>query len=150
MNRFRYTSVVTFALWTALAPAIANAQEIIAVDDSSAPPRPFLFQLPEASRSNPRLDLTTSVRLTPAGGLARLAGVPGAQTTRNGRSERGLGRKVFGAVVGAAGGLFAGGYIGAKIEGDRCHCDDPGLMGALIGAPIGAVTGGIVGALYLF
>jgi hypothetical protein len=40
--------------------------------------------------------------------------------------------------------------MGAWIEGDRCHCDDPGLKGALIGAPIGAVAGGILGGLYLF
>ena len=50
--------------------------------------------------------------------------------------------------IGATGGLFAGGFLGAAIEGDRCNCDDPGLMGALIGAPVGAVTGGILGALF--
>jgi len=33
---------------------------------------------------------------------------------------------------------------------DRCHCDDPGLMGALIGAPIGTVVGGILGGFFLF
>jgi hypothetical protein len=47
-------------------------------------------------------------------------------------------------------GSSPGGYLGAAIEGDRCHCDDPGLKGALIGAPIGAVAGGILGARYLF
>jgi hypothetical protein len=57
---------------------------------------------------------------------------------------------VFGALVGAAGGFFAGGYLGAKIEGDGCHCDDPGLKGFLIGAPVGAVAGGILGSRYLF
>ena len=50
----------------------------------------------------------------------------------------------------SAEGFFAGGYIGAWIEGDRCHCDDPGLKGVLIGAPIGAVIGGILGERYLF
>ena len=59
-------------------------------------------------------------------------------------------RRVFGAAVGATAGFFAGGYTGAWIEGDRCHCDDPGLKGALIGAPIGAAAGGILGGLYLF
>ena len=59
-------------------------------------------------------------------------------------------RRIFGAIVGATGGFFAGGYIGAWIEGDRCHCDDPGLKGALIGAPIGAVVGGVLGERYLF
>ena len=42
----------------------------------------------------------------------------------------------------------AAAYLGAFIEGDRCHCDDPGLKGALIGAPVGAVTGGILGAKF--
>lgn len=34
--------------------------------------------------------------------------------------------------------------------GDSCHCDDPGLEGALIGAPIGAALGGIAGGKWLF
>ena len=59
-------------------------------------------------------------------------------------------RTILGAIVGATGGFFAGGYTGAWIEGDSCHCDDPGLKGALIGAPIGAVAGGILGGLFLF
>jgi hypothetical protein len=49
------------------------------------------------------------------------------------------------ATIGAVAGLFGGGYLGVKIEGDRCHCDDPGLAGFLIGAPIGAIVGGVVG-----
>ena len=49
------------------------------------------------------------------------------------------------ATIGAVAGLFGGGYLGVKIEGDRCHCDDPGLAGFLIGAPIGAIVGGIAG-----
>jgi hypothetical protein len=47
--------------------------------------------------------------------------------------------------IGAGAGLLAGGYLGAKIEGDRCHCDDPGLAGFLIGGSIGAVVGGVIG-----
>lgn len=61
------------------------------------------------------------------------------------RRERSMARKVFGGVLGATAGLFAGGYLGAVIEGDRCQCDDPGLQGALIGAPIGTVVGAILG-----
>jgi hypothetical protein len=57
---------------------------------------------------------------------------------------------VLGGIVGGVGGFFAGGYLGAAIEGDRCHCDDPGLMGALIGAPIGGAVGAVLGTLYLF
>jgi hypothetical protein len=70
-----------------------------------------------------------------------------AQAGVSGRT-RSVGRKVLGGAIGATAGFFAGGYLGAAIEGDRCHCDDPGLKGALIGAPVGAVTGGILGALF--
>ena len=62
--------------------------------------------------------------------------------------KRSVGRRVLGGAIGATGGFFGGGYLGAAIEGDRCNCDDPGLMGALIGAPVGAVIGGILGALF--
>jgi len=47
--------------------------------------------------------------------------------------------------IGAFGGMVAGGYVGVKIEGNRCRCDDPGLAGLLIGAPVGAIVGGVVG-----
>lgn len=49
--------------------------------------------------------------------------------------------------IGILAGFFGGGILGAKIEGDSCRCDDPGLQGFLIGAPIGAAAGGIVGAI---
>jgi hypothetical protein len=62
--------------------------------------------------------------------------------------EKSIGRRILGGSLGAVGGLFGGGYLGAKIEGDSCMCDDPGLKGALIGAPIGAVVGGILGAIF--
>jgi hypothetical protein len=58
-----------------------------------------------------------------------------------------VGRKILGAAIGATAGFFAGGYLGAAIDGDCGGCDDPGLKGALIGAPVGAVTGGILGAV---
>jgi len=73
-----------------------------------------------------------------------------AQRTQTSGPRRGLGRIVAGAAVGAAGGFFAGGYLGAWIDGDCGGCDDPGLKGALIGAPIGAVAGGILGGKFLF
>src|SRR5688572_15396603 len=62
---------------------------------------------------------------------ARLERVTPARQA-NEPSKRGWGRAVLGGAVGAVGGLFAGGYIGAKIEGNGCSCDDPGLKGALI------------------
>ena len=59
------------------------------------------------------------------------------------------GRRVLWTAVGATGGFFAGGYVGAAIENavSPCGCDDAGLMGALIGMPIGAAAGGITGFL---
>lgn len=52
--------------------------------------------------------------------------------------------KIFFSALGAMGGFFGGGWVGARLE-PACNCDDPGLKGALIGAPIGAVVGGIAG-----
>ena len=71
----------------------------------------------------------------------------GTQRGRRGRLKK---RIVAGAIVGSVGGFFAGGFLGAHIEGDRCDCDDPGVQGFLIGAPIGALAGGIFGARFLF
>jgi len=66
------------------------------------------------------------------------------------RNRRGPGRIVAGAAVGAVGGFFAGGYLGAAIDGDCGGCDDPGFKGFLIGFPVGGVVGGVLGGLYLF
>jgi len=71
------------------------------------------------------------------------------QAAQPGR-ERSTRRKIFGGIVGGAGGFFGGMFLGAAIEGDRCNCDDPGLVGALIGAPVGGVAGGILGYKFLF
>ena len=73
-----------------------------------------------------------------------------AQPSQGRQRHRGPGRIVAGAAVGAVAGFFAGGYLGAAIDGDCGGCDDPGLKGALIGAPVGAVTGGILGGKFLF
>ena len=88
------------------------------------------------------------LRVPPSARLERASPVPGRQITAT--SRRGVGRVILGGAVGAVGGLFAGGYLGAKIEGNRCHCDDSGLQGALIGAPIGTAAGAVLGAKYLF
>ena len=50
----------------------------------------------------------------------------------------GTGERIGWTALAGLGGFFAGGYIGAAIEGDSCQCDDPGLKGALTGMPIGA------------
>src|SRR6185436_17768196 len=65
----------------------------------------------------------------------------------NGR-QRSIGRKILGGAIGGVGGFFAGGYIGAAIDGDCGGCDDPGFKGALIGAPIGAAVGAILGVKF--
>lgn len=55
-----------------------------------------------------------------------------------------IGKRIaLGSALGVAG-FFGGGFLGAALEPD-CHCDDPGLRGALIGAPIGATIGAVVG-----
>ena len=123
---------VTFAstLLLCLLAACAEAQ-------TSGSPRPRLkidvskFDLVDHSRAD---------RLSPR---------PGAQTTSR-TSTRSVKKRIFGGIVGGTAGFFAGGYTGAWIEGDRCHCDDPGLMGAVIGSLSGAAAGAILGALYLF
>jgi hypothetical protein len=68
---------------------------------------------------------------------------PVARAKQSVHSNRALKRTIAG-IAGGVGGFFAGGIIGAKLEGD-CNCDDPGLLGAVIGAPIGAAVGAIVG-----
>lgn len=118
----------------------------------------------EPEPSHPRVSFTTldinldPLKLSPAKeahhapGLAmRLDRSRHAPTsTRSGARVRSKARIIAGAIVGGVGGFFAGGFLGAHIEGDRCDCDDPGVRGFLIGAPIGAVAGGIVGAKFLF
>ena len=151
MTRCRYQGVVTLGLLIAFGPVAADAQEMARpVQDSSKAPRLSLLLTAAEHLSQPQPDWRMPARLTAGGELRGVAGAPGGQDTLNARSERSVTRKVLGALVGAAGGLFAGGYVGAAIEGDGCHCDDPGLMGALIGAPVGAAAGGILGALFLF
>lgn len=130
-----------------LAPLEAAAQQ---TESSQRDTPKSAVTLAEVRRS-PVLDLTPQ-----ASWVIGTPGVQGPQFSRlheqqAARSDRRTKtRAFFGAVVGATGGFFAGGYTGAWIEGDRCHCDDPGLKGALIGAPIGAVVGGILGGLFLF
>jgi len=64
-------------------------------------------------------------------------------TARVPRRGMGTGQRILWTSVAGLGGFFAGAYIGAAIEGDRCNCDDPGLQGALIGMPIGTAAAAI-------
>jgi hypothetical protein len=41
-------------------------------------------------------------------------------------------------------GMLAGGFLGGALTAN-CHCDDPGLAGAMVGAPAGAAAGAILG-----
>ena len=59
------------------------------------------------------------------------------------QGKMGTGERIGWTALAGLGGFFAGGYIGAAIEGDRCNCDDPGLKGALTGMPIGAAAAAI-------
>ena len=75
--------------------------------------------------------------------------LPHAATSAPVPRRRSAGKIIAGVLIGGTVGLFAGGYTGIAIENkfNPCHCDDPGLMGALIGAPIGAVVGALAGGL---
>ena len=55
-------------------------------------------------------------------------------------------KQIAGAAIGAIGGFLIGGRLGAWLEGNSCHCDDPGLQGFLIGAPVGAGIGAVLGS----
>jgi hypothetical protein len=107
-----------------------------------------------AAAQEPKTDTSTTVKLKlpAAEKLAAMSRERPGEAMRSAqpsfqKRRHSVGRKVVGATLGAVGGLFAGGYLGAMIEGDGCGCDDPGLKGALIGAPIGLVAGGILGAI---
>ena len=82
------------------------------------------------------LPATITLRAT----ASQAVGSPPAPT----KAKRSVARRVAYISIGAVGGFFAGAFLGAAIEGDRCNCDDPGLLGAVIGAPVGAATGGIL------
>jgi hypothetical protein len=112
------------------------------------PTRPRL-RLPDATTlaEVSQADVTAAKWQGPQPGAS--AGASRLQTSTTTR-ERSVTKRILGGAVGAVGGFFAGGYLGAMIEGNDCNCDDPGLKGALIGAPVGAVAGGVLGALFLF
>ena len=67
----------------------------------------------------------------------------GSMTKRRAPRMSGAKRGILTAIAGV-GGFFGGAFLGAAIEGDRCNCDDPGLVGALIGMPVGAASAAIV------
>lgn len=111
--------------------------------------------VPLPSTSITRPDATPVASMARGGGLpgqwAALATmspqrtlVPGRAASIAGR-RRSTGNKTLAVMIVATTGFFVGGYLGAAIEGQRCACDDPGMLGAMIGAPIGAAAGALMG-----
>lgn len=109
-------------------PKSASAQEIM---------KRGFSEIDNSTRVDPRVRPTQFLPST-SGTLKQRVGF--RQTRRQpGNSPPLAARITLAAFMGwAAAGI--GGEIGARLQGD-CHCDDPGLKGALIGIPIGAVAG---------
>jgi hypothetical protein len=107
-------------------------------------PAPVKF-VPKPHVATPIRDAIASIRVDPAprGENRRRVG-PVSSGLAGQRLSRPTKAAIFTA-IGVVGGIYAGAYLGAAIEGDSCRCDDPGLKGGLIGIPIGAVGGGILG-----
>jgi hypothetical protein len=160
-SRLALLATGVFSLLSAV--VCADAQETTKPDHSRAAGAPRSERLSDAAmlRHTTLTDFRESYRFrtgsaglpnSPAFGMpleSRRPGVTRPQPAQAGR-ERSTRRKVLGAIAGGVGGFFGGMFLGAAIEGDRCDCDDPGLVGALIGAPIGGAVGGILGYRFLF
>jgi hypothetical protein len=150
-DRITVARVSTLSLLALLAfAATAHGQTV--GDTSSDQVR----RVRERSATEPRLMLNPELVLTalPArvDALSAAAASPAqsAEPSTAQREPRSKARAIAGGAVGAVAGFFGGGFLGAAIEGDRCNCDDPGLMGFIIGAPIGTAAGAILGTLFLF
>jgi hypothetical protein len=124
-------AAVLLALLIPTSPA--QAQEVVKVETRAAPLTLTQSAIEHAKKA--ALESTPS----PQGPVTRVQAPP---------RERSTTRKIVGALLGGTAGFFAGGYLGAAIDGDCGGCDDPGFMGAIIGAPIGAAVGGILGAVF--
>ena len=68
--------------------------------------------------------------------------MPTAPPSRRGSRAR----QVTGGIIGGVLGMWAGAAFGAALEGDSCHCDSPGMVGALYGAAGGGTIGAVLGA----
>ena len=117
---FRSTILLALCL-SVSAPALAQ----------SPTPQPIDVSAFRASVAAVRFDSPSEVHSS-ASAVAR---VP--------RREMSTGKRVLWTSVAGLGGFFAGGYIGAAIDGDCGGCDDPGFKGFLIGLPIGTAAAAI-------
>jgi hypothetical protein len=148
------TVVMAISLWEGAALAQVPVTPVTASPVAAAPgPSALHYVHPPADtarQGEPRSlqPIRDSLRMIDYGSLARQRAKEGLAQPAGSRRTRSVGRRILGGAIGATAGLFAGGYLGTVIEGDSCHCDDPGLKGALIGAPVGMVAGGILGALF--
>jgi len=111
--------------------------------------QPVRFAVPGTSAG---LGTTQGINLPRSPGSFDYAGrVASQKTVVHGRAtptaggRRSTNNKTLKVVIVATAGFFLGGYLGAAIEGNSCHCDDPGMVGAMIGAPIGAAAGAVLG-----
>ena len=141
----RHGSPVPKTLRLALAVvAVACAMGPPSVSASGAEGTPLAVPLRAHAAAQPIRDSLRTVQFGPPAAPRSTADAAQAAPGR----RRSLTRTIVGAAIGATGGFFAGAYLGAAIEGNRCNCDDPGLKGAVIGGPIGGVAGGILGAKF--
>lgn len=107
-------------------------------------PAPVKFD-PNTHVATPIRDAIANVRVDPAPRAENRRQIGPVSSSLSGQRLSRPTRAAIFTALGVVGGIYAGAYLGAAIEGDSCRCDDPGLKGGLIGIPIGAVGGGILG-----
>ena len=136
-SHLKRTSVVLFTaasfVLAATMPAFAEERTATA---TSGPLETKALSSAAIAQATRALPATITLRVTASQAVVP----PPAQT----KAKRSVAKRVAYIAIGGVGGFFAGGFLGAAIEGDRCNCDDPGWMGFVIGAPVGAATGAIL------
>ena len=135
----RHLKQTSVALIAATSVVLAGTAPVFAEERAgirSTPSNTNALSSAAIAQATRALPGTITLRAT----ASQAVGSPAAPT----KAKRSVARRVAYISIGAVGGFFAGAFLGAAIEGDRCNCDDPGLLGAVIGAPVGAATGGIL------
>ncbi len=118
-------------------PAMPDAARAVTGDSSGIEPGAI-----QKSLDALRFDFAQPASVSPLMTTQANARAEAQRRYRRGRGDRG----VAGLVLGAIGGLAAGGAIGVAVAEHSCTtCSDPALHGFLIGAPIGAFVGGMIG-----